>query len=163
MLTLRPAQPSDTPLIVAYLHELAAFERLPHECHANDMAVRDSLFSANPKAYALMAEWEGQPAGCAVYFYNFSTFLAMAGIYVEDIYIRPDYRRKGIAREIFRYLAAKAVAEGCGRLEWSVLDWNENAIALYRSLGAMPVEGWTVQRMTGAALEALVKQKEPVA
>lgn len=157
MLVIRKAMPDDVPLVVALIEELAEFEQLRHVCRADEAAIQGALFGPNPKAYALIAEWAGAPAGFALYFYNFSTFLAKPGIYIEDVYIRPEFRRRGIARRLFHYLAAKAVAESCGRLEWSVLDWNEGALAAYRAFGAAPVEGWTVQRVTGEALLALAR------
>jgi GNAT superfamily N-acetyltransferase len=162
MLTLRPAKLSDASLIVQYIRELAEFERLSQECYADVEAIIAGLFAPTPKAYAIMAEWAGEGAGFALYFYNFSTFLAKSGIYIEDVYIRPEFRRKGIARGLFRYLAQKALEENCGRLEWSVLDWNDNAISVYRALGAKPVEGWTVQRITGEGIAILARAEELV-
>lgn len=155
MLTLRAANQNDAALIAGYIHELAEYERLSHECHAKPELIEEWLFGNTPRAHCLLAEWEGKPAGFALYFYNFSTFLARPGIYLEDLFIRPDFRRKGIARTIFRHLAQKAVSEGCGRLEWWVLNWNEDAIAFYRSIGAAPMNEWTVQRVTGDALQEL--------
>jgi len=111
------------------------------------------LFGPSPKAHALIVEQDGQPAGFAIYFYNFSTFLGRPGIYVEDVFIRPEFRRAGFGRAIFKYLAQKAVAENCGRMEWWVLDWNEPAIRFYAGLGAVPMDEWTVQRLTGDALK----------
>jgi GNAT superfamily N-acetyltransferase len=159
MLKLRDSQKEDTGLIVEYIKELAAFEQLSHECSASPERIQQWLFSSTPRAYCLLAEWEGKPAGFALYFYNFSTFLSKPGIYIEDVFIRPNCRRKGIARKIFQHLAQKALAEGCGRLEWSVLDWNKDAITLYESIGAMPMNGWLLQRLTGAALEKLAAAK----
>lgn len=161
MLHLKQAQKEDAQLIVAYIQELAEFEQLTHECGATPELVQEWLFSATPRAHCLLAEWEGQPAGFAVYFYNFSTFLTRPGIYVEDVFVRPAFRRKGIARSIFRHLAQKAQAEGCGRLEWSVLNWNENAITFYRSIGAIGMNEWTIQRMSGNALEVFANESQP--
>jgi GNAT superfamily N-acetyltransferase len=155
MLTLRLARREDAALIVEYIRELAAFEQLAHECHASEGLIQTWLFGAAPRAHCLLAEWAGSPAGFALYFYNFSTFLARPGIYIEDLFVRPDFRRKGIARSMFRHLAQKALAEGCGRLEWWVLDWNTDAIAFYASIGAVPMDEWTVQRVTGEALVQL--------
>ncbi len=154
MLTLRPALPSDAALIVSYIRELAEYEKLLHECHATRELIEKWLFDEN-KAGCILAEWEGKPAGFALYFYNFSTFLSKPGIYIEDLFVRPDFRRRGIAKALFRHLAQKALAEGCGRLEWWVLDWNKDAIRFYESLGAVPMNEWTVQRITGEALEKL--------
>ncbi len=157
MLTLRDARPEDAELILAFIRELAEFERLTQECVADAALLRRFLFD-DRRAEALMAEWDGAPAGFALYFYNFSTFLGRPGLYLEDLFVRPAFRRKGIARAVFRHLAAKAVAEGCGRLEWAVLNWNQNAIALYRAMGAQPMDEWTVQRLTGEALHRLANQ-----
>ncbi len=157
MLTLRDAKPDDAELILAYIRELAEFERLTHECVADAALLRRFLFD-DRRAEALMAEWNGAPAGFALYFYNFSTFLGRPGLYLEDLFVRPAFRRKGIARAVFRHLAAKAVAEGCGRLEWAVLNWNENAIALYRAMGAKAMDEWTVERLTGEALHRLANE-----
>ena len=139
------------------IRELAVFERLEHECVADADLLRQFLFE-DRKAHALIAEWEGMPAGFALYFYNFSTFVGRPGLYLEDLFVRPAFRRKGIARAVFHWLAKAAVAEGCGRFEWSVLDWNENAIAFYRSLGARPMDEWTTQRLSGDALKRLADQ-----
>ncbi len=157
MLHLRPAQFKDSALIAAYIHELAEFERLSHECYADAGLLEKWLFGDTPRAYCVLAEWDGKPAGFALYFYNFSTFLAKPGLYLEDLFIRPEFRRKGIARKIFAYLAQKAVSDGCGRLEWWVLNWNEDALTFYKSLGAVSMDEWTVQRITGDALAALAK------
>lgn len=155
MLTLRDATADDSELIVEYIRELAAFEQLAHECKADEALIRQWLFGATPRAYCVMAEWDGAPAGFALYFYNFSTFLSQPGIYIEDVFVRPDFRRKGIAKNIFRHLARKALAEGCGRLEWWVLDWNTDAITFYQSIGAVAMDEWTVQRVSGEALQTL--------
>jgi GNAT superfamily N-acetyltransferase len=153
-LVLRDAVPGDTDLILAYVRELAAFERLRQECVATPADFRKFLFE-EPRAGVTMAEWNGAPAGFALYFYNFSTFLGRPGLYLEDLFVRPAFRRNGIARSIFQALARKAAAEGCGRFEWSVLDWNENAIRFYRGLGAEAMDGWTTQRLSGDALHRL--------
>lgn len=154
-LRLREAVPADAPLIVSYIRELAEYEKLLDGCYADTKYIEKWLFGKTPRAVCLMADWDGAPAGFALYFYNFSTFLAKPGIYIEDLFVRPDFRRKGIARAMFRHLAQKAVAEGCGRLEWWVLDWNEDALGFYRSLGARPMSEWTVQRIDGEALSTL--------
>jgi GNAT superfamily N-acetyltransferase len=156
-LVLRPARPDDAGLLLELIRELAVFERLERECVADADLLRHFLFE-DKKAQALVAEWEGEPAGFALYFYNFSTFLGRPGLYLEDLFVRPAFRRRGIARAIFHWLAKKAVAEGCGRFEWSVLDWNENAIAFYRALGAKPMDEWIIQRLTGDALKRLADQ-----
>ena len=153
---MRDARPDDTGLLLSLIRELAEFERLTHECVADEALLRRSLFE-DRHAHAIVAEWDGKPAGFALYFYNFSTFVGRPGLYLEDLFVRPAFRRNGIAKAVFRYLAKKAVEEGCGRMEWSVLDWNENAITFYRSLGAKPMDEWTVQRLTGEALTRLAR------
>ncbi|WP_342776897.1 GNAT family N-acetyltransferase [Hankyongella ginsenosidimutans] len=117
--------------------------------------MRDSLFGATPRAYALLAEVEGQPVGFALWFYNYSTFLGRHGLYVEDVFVEPEQRGKGIGKAIFADLARRAVAQGCGRMEWWVLDWNAPSIAFYRAIGAAAMDEWTVQRLEGDALRAL--------
>jgi GNAT superfamily N-acetyltransferase len=156
-LVLRDATPKDAELILAYVQELAAFERLTQDCVATPADFHRFLFE-EPRAGAMMAEWNGAAAGFALYFYNFSTFLGRPGLYLEDLFVRPAFRRNGIARAIFQALARKAVAEDCGRFEWSVLDWNENAIRFYRGLGAEAMDGWTTQRLTGDALRRLAAE-----
>lgn len=153
---MRDAQPDDAGLLLSFIRELAEFERLTHECVADTALLKRFLFK-DKRAHAIVAEWDGQPAGFALYFYNFSTFVGRPGLYLEDLFVRPAFRRNGIAKNVFRYLAKKAVEAGCGRMEWSVLDWNENAIAFYRSLGAAPMDEWTVQRLTGEALARLAQ------
>jgi GNAT superfamily N-acetyltransferase len=153
--TIRPATPADTPLILTFIRELAEYERLPHEVVASEEAVRTSLFGAHPRAEVLLAEADGQPAGFALYFHNYSTFLARQGLYLEDLYVRPAFRRRGIGRRLLTQLAAVAVDRGCGRFEWAVLDWNESAQHFYESLGAAPMAEWTTYRLTGMALERL--------
>ena len=156
-LILRDARPDDAELLLSYIRELAEFEKLSHECVADPVLLRRFLFD-DKKAHALMAEWDGQPSGFALYFYNFSTFVGRPGLYLEDVFVRPAFRRNGIAKAVFRHLAKKAVEEGCGRMEWSVLDWNQNAIAFYRAMGAKPMDEWTVQRLTGEALKRLARE-----
>ena len=151
-MSIRPATRADLPLIATLVRELAEYERLAHQAVATETDFDKALFSPSPRAYALIVEHEGQPAGFAIYFYNFSTFLGRPGIYVEDVFIRPEFRRNGLGQAIFKYLAQKAVAENCGRVEWWVLDWNEPAIRFYSGLGAVPMNEWTVQRLTGDAL-----------
>jgi GNAT superfamily N-acetyltransferase len=154
-LTLRDATPDDLPLVVRFVRALAEYERLEHEAVGTEEDFRRALFGNPPRAHALFAELDGAPAGFAVWFYSFSTFLARPSLHVEDVFVEPAHRGRGIGRAIFRGLARRAVAEGCGRMEWSVLDWNAPAIGFYRSIGARPREGWTVQRLSGPALAAL--------
>jgi GNAT superfamily N-acetyltransferase len=154
---IRDATPADLSLIVSLVRELAEYERLAHEAIATEADFHVALFGPSPKAYALIVVHEGQPAGFALYFYNFSTFLGRPGIYIEDVFIRPEFRRNGFGRTIFKYLARKALVENCGRLEWWVLDWNAPAIDFYRGLGAIPMDEWTVQRLTGDALKTFAE------
>ncbi len=155
MLTIRPAHQSDCGDILALIRELAEFEKLAHTVQATEPLLHEHLFGPHPRAEALIAEWAGQLAGFALYFHNFSTFLGQPGLSVEDIYIRPDYRRRGIGLSLFQHLAGIAVTRDCGRMEWSVLDWNTPAIEFYHSLGATPMSEWTVHRLTGDRLRHL--------
>jgi diamine N-acetyltransferase len=152
-LSIRPATQADLPLIASLVRELAEYEKLAHQAVATEADFAVALFGQSPKAHALIVEHDGQLAGFAIYFYNFSTFLGRPGLYVEDVFIRPEFRRNGFGRLIFKYLAQKAVDENCGRMEWWVLDWNEPAIKFYAGLGAVPMDEWTVQRLTGDALK----------
>jgi GNAT superfamily N-acetyltransferase len=154
---IRPAVPADLPLIAALVRELAEYERLADQAVATEADFEAALFGVPPKAHAVIAEADGEPAGFGLYFYNFSTFVGRPGIYIEDVYIRPPFRRLGLGRAIFKYLAQKAVEERCGRMEWSVLDWNEPAIRFYASLGAVPMDEWTIQRLTGDALRTFAE------
>jgi GNAT superfamily N-acetyltransferase len=156
--TIRPAQSVDTDLILALIRELAEYERLPHEVVATGDALRATLFGGQPRAEVLIAQADGQPAGFALFFHTYSTFLARPGLYLEDLFVRPAFRRQGVGRLLLTRLAAIAVARGCGRFEWSVLDWNEPARRFYESLGARPMDEWTTYRITGAALEELASQ-----
>ena len=155
MLHIRRTTFDDAGLILNFVKQLAEYEKLAHEMVADEATLKASLFGENPKAFCLIAEWDGVPVGFALYFYNYSTFLAKTGIYLEDLFVNPDYRGKGIGKSLLKYLAAKAKAEGCGRLEWWVLDWNEPSIAFYKSLGAVAMDEWTVYRVTGDALDRL--------
>lgn len=155
-LQIRPAVATDTPLILQLIHELADYERLSHEVVATEATLHASLFppaGLAPAAHCLVAFAADQPAGFALYFHNFSTFLAKPGLHLEDLFVRPAFRGQGIGRELLLHLARLANASGCGRMEWSVLDWNQPAIDFYQKLGAVPMKEWTVFRLTGAALE----------
>ena len=156
-LAIRSARPGDEALVLSFIRALAEYEKLLDRVVATEDSVRQALFGPNPRLFCDIAEWNGEPAGFAVWFYNYSTFLARHGIYLEDLFVKPDYRGKGIGKELLVHLAARAVREGCGRLEWAVLDWNEPAIHFYESLGARPVDGWTVYRLTGEALAKLAE------
>ena len=158
-LRIRPAARGDCALILAFIAELADYERLSHEVVATVEQLEATLFGARPAAEVLIAEHDGEPAGFALFFINYSTFLGRPGIYLEDLFVRPAFRRLGIGEALLAELAAIAVSRGYGRFEWSVLDWNEPAIRFYRSLGAVPMEEWTVFRVTGSALAALAARQ----
>jgi GNAT superfamily N-acetyltransferase len=152
---IRAASTEDVPLIHSFIKELAEYERLSHEVVATEETLSEHLFGERPVAEVLIAEHRGEAAGFALFFHNFSTFLGKPGIYLEDLYVRPEFRGTGIGRELLVSLAGLAKERGCGRLEWSVLDWNEPAIGFYSGIGASPVSGWTVYRLTGEPLEEL--------
>ena len=154
-LEIRAATEDDVPLILSLIRELAEYERLSHEVVATEEALRDSLFGERRFAEVLLGYLGDDPAGFALFFHNFSTFLGKPGIYLEDFYVKPDFRGLGIGRVLLVHLAKLARERDCGRLEWSVLDWNEPAIGFYRSIGASPVGGWTVYRLSGEALGEL--------
>ncbi len=143
-LEIRPATEADVPLILTFIRELADYERLSHEVVATEDALRDSLFGKRRFAEVLLGYRDGHPAGFALFFYSFSTFLGKPGLYLEDLFVRPEFRGSGVGRALLVHLARLAKERNCGRLEWSVLDWNEPAIRFYRSIGASPVGGWTV-------------------
>jgi GNAT superfamily N-acetyltransferase len=154
-LDIRAATRADTPLILALIRELALYERAPDAAKASAADIDKALFGAHPKVRALIAEWKGEPAGFAVYFFNFSTWTGKHGLYLEDLFVRESVRGKGVGKALLVRLAQIARANDCARFEWSVLDWNEPAIGFYKSLGAKPMEEWTVHRVEGAALAAL--------
>ena len=161
VITLRTATAADTSHILAFIRELAEYEQLAHEAVADEAILTTQLFGETPAAEVVLAEVDGQPAGFALFFHNFSTFLGKRGLYLEDLFVRPQYRGFGLGKRLMVYLAQLALERDCGRFEWSVLDWNEPAIRFYRSLGAVGLEEWTVQRMTGTALDALATQSKP--
>ena len=154
-IAFRDAQPGDEGIVAHFVRELAAYEKLLHEAQASDADFRTALFGTPPRAWALIVEDAGTPIGIALWFYNFSTFAGRPGLYLEDIFIDPAKRGRGIGRAVFRHLAARALDEGCARMEWAVLDWNAPSVAFYRSMGAVGMEDWTTQRLTGAALAAV--------
>ena len=152
---IRPARRDDAAVVLDLIRGLAEYERLADECVATEHDVRESLFGQQPGAEVLLAQVDGAPAGFALFFHNYSTFLGRRGIWLEDLFVRPEHRGLGIGRELLARLAQLAVERRCGRLEWSVLDWNEPAIGFYRSLGARAMTDWTTFRVTGDALAAL--------
>lgn len=162
-LVIRAAAESDVPLILSFVRELADYERLLHEVVATEERLRATLFGPRPAAEVVIAEVEGAPAGFALFFQNYSTFLAQPGIYLEDLFVRPEWRGRGIGRAMLPHLARLAVERGCGRLEWWVLDWNDSAIRFYRGLGAEPMDDWTVYRLAGDALRSMAGAGDAVA
>ncbi|MBL8779388.1 MAG: GNAT family N-acetyltransferase [Alphaproteobacteria bacterium] len=154
-LTIRAAKPADRDLVFAFIRDLAEYEKLLDDVVATPDDVARALFAPHPRVFCDLAEWDGAPAGFALWFYNFSTFRGRHGIYLEDLFVKPAFRGKGIGKALLAHLAKRAVAEGCARVEWWVLDWNEPSIKFYESLGAIPMEEWTVFRLTGDALKRL--------
>ena len=152
---IREATPADIPVISELIRGLAKFERLEHQVTLTDERLRDGIFGERPYCEVLIAEDDGRAVGFALFFHNFSTFLALPGLYLEDLFVMPEHRRKGIGRALFARLASIAVERGCGRLEWAVLDWNDSAIAFYEQLGARPNSEWTTYRIAGQALTRL--------
>ena len=152
---LRPATPGDISEILAFIRELAEYEREPDSAVATHADLLRDGFGPTPRFHCLIAECEGSAAGFVLYFYNYSTWRGRAGIYIEDLFVRPAFRRRGIGKALFARVAAIAVAEGCARLEWAVLNWNTPAIDFYRSLGAEPLSEWTTMRLSGEALVRL--------
>ncbi|NKF22599.1 GNAT family N-acetyltransferase [Solimonas marina] len=154
-IVLRPAAPADAPLLLSLIRALADYEKLTHEVVATEDALREHLFGARPYAEALIAEHDGEAAGFALFFHNYSTFLAQPGLYLEDLFVKPEHRGRGIGKRLLIELARLATERGCGRFEWTVLDWNEPAIRFYESLGAELKREWIINRVSGAALRAL--------
>jgi len=158
-LSLRDATRSDIPLVLRFIRALADYERLAHEVEADEATLARHMFDEPRRAESLIAEWDGEPVGFAVWYYSFSTFLGRPSLYVEDVFVEPAIRGKGIGTAIFTHLAARALENGCGRMEWSVLDWNEPSIAFYRGLGAKARAGWRLKQLTGEALRALAARQ----
>jgi len=154
---IRPACPGEAGLVFTLVRELAAYERLTAAVDATEAMIDAALFGPMPRVFCDLAEWDGAPAGLALWFANFSSFRGRHGIYLEDLYVRPDYRRRGIGRALFRHLARRCVVEGWTRFEWSVLDWNTPSIAFYKSLGAELLDEWTMCRVSGDALARLAE------
>ena len=145
--TIREATIEDTATLLELIRGLAEYEKLLHEVVADEATLRCSLFGDQPTAFAIIAEYDGAPGGFALYFYNFSTFLGRPGLYIEDIYVKPEMRGKGIGKALFAWLAQKSEEKQCGRMEWWVLDWNKPSIDFYKSMGAEAMEEWTVFRL----------------
>jgi GNAT superfamily N-acetyltransferase len=157
MIQVRPAAPADVPVILRFVRELAAFEREPDAVTATEAMLATALFGESPAAEAVLATRGGEAVGFALFFHNFSTWEGRRGLYLEDLYVTPAARGRGAGAALLRHLAALAVARDCARFEWSVLDWNEGAIAFYRSMGAVGQDEWTVQRVSGDALVRLAQ------
>lgn len=155
-----PATPADVPLILGLIRELAEYEKLSDAVVGTEELIQGALFGDPPRAEAMVARVGGEPVGFALYFHTFSTFLARPGLYLEDLYISPGHRGKGYGRRFLAHLARIAVDRGCGRFEWSVLDWNELAITSYRRAGAVPMDEWTVWRLTGDSLRRLADEAD---
>lgn len=150
--TLRDAVPGDEGLVDHFVRQLAIYEKMEHLATGTPEMFARALFGTPPRVFAMLVEDAGKPIGLALYYFNFSTFMAQPGLYLEDIFVDPAYRGRGIGKAIFKVLASRALDQGCARMEWSVLDWNAPSIAFYRSLGAVGMEDWTVQRLQGETL-----------
>jgi len=155
--TIRPADEHEVPVILQFIRDLAEYEHLQHEVVATEAMLREVLFGKRPYAEVVFACLHGEPVGFALFFHNFSTFLGRPGIYLEDLFVRPEARGHGVGRRLLAWLAATAVSRNCGRLEWAVLDWNEPSIRFYRNLGAVAVDEWKIFRVTGPALSQLAE------
>ncbi len=156
---IRPATPADTPIIAQLIRDLADYERLGHAVVLDEANLKEHLFGARPFIEVLLAEAEGTVVGFALFFHNYSTFLGLPGIYLEDLFVKPEHRGQGHGKALFLALARLAVERGCGRFEWAVLNWNEPAIRFYESLGAVAMNDWTLYRLTGDALQAAANRK----
>jgi GNAT superfamily N-acetyltransferase len=157
-LLIRRARPDEAGLVLSLVRELADYEKLLHEVEATEAMIDAALFGADPRLFCDIAEWNGEVAGFAVWFINFSTFSGRSGIYLEDLFVRPALRGKGIGKALLSHLAKQCVTNGWARLQWSVLDWNTPSIEFYKSLGAVLMDEWTVCRVNGAALTALAQE-----
>jgi diamine N-acetyltransferase len=156
-LSIRRARPDEAGVVLSLVRELAEYEKLLHEVEATEAMIADALFGDNPRLFCDIAEWNGDVAGFAVWFINFSTFGGRSGIYLEDLFVRPALRGNGIGKALLTHLAKTCVANGWARLQWAVLDWNKPSIEFYQSLGAVMVDDWTLCRLDGPALSALAQ------
>jgi GNAT superfamily N-acetyltransferase len=156
-LEIADAEPQNAPLVLAFIRELADYEKLSAAVRATEDDVRATLFGGSPQAFARIAWWDGEPAGFALFFHNYSTFVGRRGLYVEDVFVREAFRGRGVGKALFADLARIALSRGCARMEWAVLDWNEPAIAFYRALGAKAQNEWTVFRLDAGNLERLAE------
>jgi len=155
--TIRPAAAHELPLVLEFIRELAVYERLEHEVSATTADLATALFGPRPYAEVVFACLEGTPVGFALFFHNFSTFIGRPGLYLEDLFVRPYARGRGIGRQLLAWLARTTLERGCARLDWAVLDWNAPSIAFYRSVGAVAQDEWTTMRVSGAALARLAR------
>ncbi len=153
-----PATPADVPVVLDLIRQIAEYEKLSHEVIATEVALSEVLFGPRPAAEVLLGRLGDEVVGYAIFFHNFSTFLAKRGLYLEDLFVKPEWRRHGFGKQLLARLAQIAVERDCGRMEWSVLDWNAPSIAFYKSLGARPMDEWTVFRLTGTDIGALAAQ-----
>jgi len=161
MLTIRPAAPGDAPLLLSLVRELAEYEKAPQEVTATEADFLRDGFGPRPRFEAVVAEWDGQPAGFALWFYNYSTWQGRHGLYLEDLFVRPALRGKGIGKALLVRLAAIAAAQGCGRYQWQVLDWNTPSIRFYEALGARKLPEWLTMRVSGHDIARLAGQSAP--
>jgi GNAT superfamily N-acetyltransferase len=157
---IQPATVADAPLILSFIRALAEYERLSDHVVATETTVRETVFGSRPSAEVVIARVDGTPVGFAVWFHNYSTFLSRRGLYLEDLFVLPEWRGRGVGGALLKHLARIAVSRSCGRMEWAVLDWNETAIRFYRGLGAEPMSDWTVFRLTGDALARLAASQD---
>ena len=156
--SIRPAIPNDVGVILEMVRELADYEKLLHECVANEEQFQQALFGEKPAAEALLGEIDGDPVAVARFFHNISTFMGKPGLYLEDLYVKPPFRGRGLGKAFLRQLAKVAVERGCGRFEWAVLDWNEPAVRTYDAIGAESLDDWTIRRLEGTDLHMLAKE-----
>ncbi len=156
---IRPATVQDVPLMLGFIRELAEYEHMLDQVVATEQGLREWMFEKN-KAEALICELDGLPAGFALYFHNFSTFLGKSGIFIEDLYVKPAFRKKGLGKALFIRIAQICLEQGCGRLEWNCLDWNTPSIEFYKAMGGKSLDEWTTYRITGDELNRLAKQEE---
>jgi GNAT superfamily N-acetyltransferase len=161
-ITIRPAQAADSALIFAFVCELADYENLQLEVDATPEEIAAALFAPEPRLFCAIAEWNGEPAGFAVWFLNYSTFRGRHGLYVEDLFVRPEFRAKGIGKALMAHLAQRCVDQGLARFEWAVLNWNAPGIAFYRSIGATVMDDWRICRLSGPALQTFAANGAPL-
>jgi GNAT superfamily N-acetyltransferase len=157
-LSIRPARPGDAALVTRFVHELAEYEKLTHEVETTEAMIDAALFGPSPRVFCDIAEWDGEPVGNALWFLIFSTFTGRSGLYLEDLFVRPAFRGRGIGKALMVHLARRCVENGWARFEWSVLDWNAPSIAFYKSIGAQLKDEWTICRVSGAALAQLARK-----